>query len=862
MVIVDQNTGRAMIGRQWSDGLHQAVQAKEGVRVRPETQTVASITIQNFFKMYKRLAGMTGTADTEAQEFHDIYSLEVVTIPTNVPVIRDDFNDTVFLTEKDKWASVVEEIKAFHDGGRPVLVGTTSVESSEKLSRMLTEKHRIEHEVLNAKQHEREAEVVAEAGRLGKVMIATNMAGRGTDIKLRPVSREELRDHWLRRGIAPRELSVEDDEATLRRKVCVKMAPRALGMSKREAEQMDAGEVELLMLRHWAEEHTRYDSKRISQAGADELREMLDSEGRFMLHRLCWVENTEELGGLHVVGTERHESRRIDNQLRGRSGRQGDRGSSRFFVSLQDPLMKMFAGETMGKMLARVGMKEGDAIEARMLSKSIERAQRKVEERNFQWRKNILEYDEVMEHQRQDFYGLRQRVLDGRDLRDLVFDFIERASAEAVDRYLDPDYFAERVAEYGSERLGVSIPPERLRNKDREEMADVLRYVAREEASHEISVTLGEYMPDGADLVDVDEVGLISWARERFGAEITSADVAELDHRGMAAMLEEAAADRIDAESLDGLDAYLVEHYGARQLQDWLGKTLTIDLELEEITGADDREAVVGLVLRRVRELYDKREINYPVDFNMELTQGLMGRDPDRAMRNLLDLANTRYGLGWDAGVIRSKSPQQVGEELREASERFVREKVLDREVAEAAAIGDPDELEAHVQRKFARGVPHWMKRLKDEEFAGLTRALIEGILRPELVQFERFVLLEVLDPAWKDHLYQMDQLRETVGFRSFSQQDPRIEYKREGARLYRDMTDRLHERMAEVVFRMRLSPQVAAGGMAGGGGQRQAPPQQHGGSGRPPARPAGGGLPGAAGGIGGGNIVGPGFGG
>jgi preprotein translocase subunit SecA len=286
-----------------------------------------------------------------------------------------------------------------------------------------------------------------------------------------------------------------------------------------------------------------------------------------------------------------------------------------------------------------------------------------------------------------------------------------------------------------------------------------------------------------------------------------------------------------------------------------LRSTLTVDLELEAITRAEDRSQVVDAVIERVRELYDKREINYPVDFNMELAQSLMGQDPDRAMRALLDLANTRYGLGWDAGVIRSKSPQQVDAELREASSRFHRERVLDRAVEEAASIDDAEALEAHVREKYGRSVPHWMKRLKDEEFTGLTRALIEGILRPELVQFERFVLLEVLDPAWKDHLYQMDQLRESVGFRAFSQKDPRIEYKREGANLYRAMTDRLHERMAEVVFRMRLSPQVAA--QQGAARRRPAaPPQPQ----RQPQQRAGG-LPDAAGGVGGG-IVGPGFGG
>ncbi len=860
VVIVDQNTGRAMIGRQWSDGLHQAVQAKEGCRVRPETQTVASVTIQNFFKMYKRLAGMTGTADTEAQEFHDIYKLEVVTIPTNVPVRRRDFDDTVFLSEKDKWSSIVEEIKAFHDTGRPVLVGTTSVETSEMLSGLLKKKHGIHHEVLNAKQHEREAQIVQDAGTLGAVMIATNMAGRGTDIKLRQISREELRDHWLKRGIAPRELSTDDDTDALRDKVYRKVAQSELGMSKRDAQAMDSAEIELTLLRHWAKEHTRFDPKRIDQSDADECREMLDADGRFAMHRLDWSGDTEELGGLHVIGTERHESRRIDNQLRGRSGRQGDNGSSRFFVSLEDPLMKMFAGETMMKMLSRIGMKEGDAIEAGMLSKSIERAQRKVEERNFQGRKNILEYDEVMEHQRQRFYGIRQRILDGRDLRDLVFEFLEEACREAVGRYLDPDFFGERVAQYASETLGVSVPPERLRGKERDEVEDVLRRTAVEEARHDVSVTLGEYMPDGADLVDVDENGLNAWSRERFGIEVSPQQIEQLGFKGIAELLSDAAVEKVETTPLDGLSEYMVPDYGATQLKDWLAKTLTIELDLETITKAEDSQQILDAILAKLRDLYDKREINYPVEFNLELVSRLMRQDPQRAMGALLDFANKRFNLGWDESVLRTKNPQQVQQELLEASERFVKEGTLDKAVAEATAHESAEDLEQHVQDKFGRSVPFWMARLKDEEFTGLTRALIESILRPELVQFERFVLLEVLDPAWKDHLYQMDQLRESIGFRAFSQQDPRIEYKREGARLFREMMDSLHERVAEVIFRMRLAPQVGPppGGQRHPAAQRppqqstQQPPQQ-----QPPRQPNPAAPMGNTGGI-----VGPGFGG
>jgi len=314
VVIVDAFTGRLQIGRQWSDGLHQAIEAKEKVPIKQETQTVATVTIQNYYRMYERLAGMTGTADTEAQEFHDIYSLDVVVIPTNKPVIRRDFNDLVFLSQKDKWDMIVEEIKNFHDVGRPLLVGTTSVESSEMLSAMLTKRHSITHNVLNAKQHEREAHMIENAGQLGALMIATNMAGRGTDIKLGRIPREQLLEHWRKRSLAPASLTTEATDDELREAIFRKIAPKALGLPKREVEQTDFAALELTLLRAWAMEHTWIDPKRIEkEANHETLRTWLDEHGRFLLHRIRWVETVEALGGLHVLGTERHESRRIDN---------------------------------------------------------------------------------------------------------------------------------------------------------------------------------------------------------------------------------------------------------------------------------------------------------------------------------------------------------------------------------------------------------------------------------------------------------------------------------------------------------------------------------------------------------------------
>jgi|CXWL01.1.fsa_nt_gi preprotein translocase subunit SecA len=355
VVIVDEFTGRMMPGRRWSDGLHQAVEAKEGVKIERENQTLATITFQNYFRMYKKLAGMTGTADTESAEFEQIYKLEVTVIPTNRDMIRKDNGDLVFRSEREKWVAVVEEIADCVERGQPALVGTVSIEKSEMLSEMLKKK-RIPHVVLNAKYHEREASIVAQAGRKGSVTIATNMAGRGTDIVL---------------GGNP------------------------LGLARAEADPETEAEAYQAAL------------DRYTQGCVGEREEVLAA------------------GGLHILGTERHESRRIDNQLRGRSGRQGDPGSSRFYLSLEDDLMRIFGSDRIKGLMGRLGMEEGEAIEHRMVSRSIERAQLQVEGRNFEMRKHLLEYDDVMNKQREAIYTLRKDILVGKEQRDYVFKVVD-----------------------------------------------------------------------------------------------------------------------------------------------------------------------------------------------------------------------------------------------------------------------------------------------------------------------------------------------------------------------------------------------------------------------------------------------------
>lgn len=388
VVIVDEFTGRTMPGRRWSDGLHQAIEAKEGVPIQNENQTLASITFQNFFRMYEKLSGMTGTADTEAFEFQQIYGLEVVVIPTHREMVRDDMNDLIYLNKMGKYNAIVEDIKYCVDKGRPVLVGTTSIEASELISNEL-KKANIAHEVLNAKQHEREAHIVAMAGMPGAVTIATNMAGRGTDIML-----GGNRDAML----------------------------AALGDNPSDEQKAEE-------TRKWEELHKR----------------VLDA------------------GGLHIIGTERHESRRIDNQLRGRAGRQGDPGSSRFYISLEDNLMRIFASERMRNLMQRFGMQENEAIENALVTRSIENAQRKVEAHNFDIRKNLLDYDNVTNDQRKVIYEQRDELLASGDIADTIADLREDVISDTYSRFIPPGSIDEQWDVAGlesalEEDFGLMLP--------------------------------------------------------------------------------------------------------------------------------------------------------------------------------------------------------------------------------------------------------------------------------------------------------------------------------------------------------------------------------------------------------------------
>ncbi|MEK9500661.1 preprotein translocase subunit SecA [Gaopeijia maritima] len=419
VVIVDEFTGRQMAGRRWSDGLHQAVEAKEGVEIKGETQTLATITIQNYFRMYDKLAGMTGTAETEENEFHQIYDLDVMVIPTNRPVVRDDRNDLIFRTKREKYNAILDEIERLHKLELPVLVGTTNVEVSETLSRML-KRRGLPHNVLNAKQHKRESEIVAEAGRPGAVTIATNMAGRGTDIKLGDGVRDDRTVDWARER------------------------------------ELDLFEVQPV-------DPTRYDEKVESRSG----------------------DTLVEDGGLHIIGSERHESRRIDRQLRGRAGRQGDPGATQFFLSLEDDLMRLFGGmERIANAMEKMGAEEGEVITHGLVTKSIERAQKRVEGNNFEARKRLLDYDDVMNQQREVVYDLRLFALQGgEDLKGEMWEMIEGSIRHLIDEYVPAHESPERWELAGLRRrmlMDFFVVVDRLPEEedpdhtfDREEVADV-----------------------------------------------------------------------------------------------------------------------------------------------------------------------------------------------------------------------------------------------------------------------------------------------------------------------------------------------------------------------------------------------------
>jgi preprotein translocase subunit SecA len=782
VVIVDEFTGRLLEGREWSDGLHQAVEAKENVQVKEENQTLATITIQNYFKLYGKLAGMTGTAMTEAEEFMKIYGLDVANVPTHRPINRMDFNDRIYADEPAKFAAIVEEVHEVSRGGRPVLVGTTSIERSERLSEMLTRKYGIEHDVLNARPENaaREADIVKLAGqqrplkqgskeRVGRVTIATNMAGRGTDIK-------------LGEGVVYDKCQVPPDETLTELGVEASfLYPAGVNKCCIRCQEYDA-------------------ASNCAHCFKPKLDPAFPARGRDECPQAVPC-------GLHIVGTERHEARRIDNQLRGRAGRQGDPGSSRFCLSVRDELLTIFAGEWVLKVLRWLGLQGDMAIEDKRVSKGIERAQKKVEERNFEVRKNLLEYDEVMDHQRREFYSRRQKVLEGRELEGLVLEMLLASVDQAVDSYLDGRYAQRCIAEYARQQLQVAVEPERIKadsSDDLEALQEDLRERAKDEARGTIGITLGEYMDEALDPSEWDLRGLSGWAMSRFQVQLSQNQLRKMQPDEVSNQLAEAAAEQIDRVDLTGLADYLREDFAARSLADWFAGKFGVQVEADKLTGsvADARQVLAD----EVRNEYARREVAYPVEHIMELTVAQAGTDSAYALESLVTWANRKYDADFTAEDFRNARLDEIHQKLLAESNAWLAEGKLEQAVR--TALGDTPQADRAID--FAR--QRFDIELSPEEFNGdVTGVVIDAgrrFLRREMTELERFVLLQIYDSSWKDHLLAMDHLKGSIGLRGYAEQDPRVAFKREGSSQFQAMLDGVRDKVTDMIFKVRLSAQ------------------------------------------------------
>ena len=565
------------------------------------------------------------------------------------------------------------------------------------------------------------------------------------------------------------------------------------------------------------------------------LREALDKTGSSVLHKLRVFKNVEDMGGLHVVGTERHESRRIDNQLRGRSGRQGDNGSSRFFLSLEDPLMKMFAGPTTLKVLSRFGMKEGDAIEHPMLTKAVGKAQRKVEERNFLIRKNILEYDEVMDHQRHDFYGTRQRVVEGDGLRELIFEYLSTAVEDACWRYLDKSYRSECIAEWIREHLNISIEPERLKLDDQNQLQESVRVNAAQEVSHLVRISIGEFLAEDIDLGTGNVVqateggsdwqGLVNWVNGHFSIDLKIEDICDLPRDEIIRSVEAAAESATDAIDLSPLDTFLVESYAHAELAKWVEARFGEKMSADAFKDVQTPDEAVEIIIGAAHDLYRRRERYYPIDFAIEMTTAGLKQDSEAALGQFCSWVRCRYELDWSPETLPSGNPAEIRAAVGKEADQWDTARIEDRARRLVDGAGTVDALDERLKEQLGASFFEKERLAAELDMVAATTAKIKSVMRMEVEQLERWVLLQILDAAWKEHLHQMDQLREAIGYRSFSQRDPRIEFKREGASLYETMQENVRDRLVDMVFKVRLSPQVAPRPDEQGGAA--APPQQ-----------------------------------
>jgi preprotein translocase subunit SecA len=810
VVIVDEFTGRLMPGRHWSDGLHQAVEAKEGVRIKEENQTLATITLQNFFKLYDKIAGMTGTALTEAGEFWKIYKLDVIGVPTNKPLRRAEYPDVIYRSEQEKFVAIADEIERLNrwtsveltDGsmvvgsirreddraveiqlpeskqteliprdkikhvqlqGRPILVGTVSIEKSERLSRLL-DKRGIEHEVLNAKHHKREAEIVAQAGRKNAVTIATNMAGRGTDIIL---------------GGNPETMAW------------------AL-LQEKYATRLDVPQEE------W--------NKLVSEI---EQREGMKAEGQ----------QVKELGGLHIVGTERHEARRIDLQLRGRCGRQGDPGSSRFYLSLEDDLMRIFAGEWVKNMLTRLGMQEGEAIESKMVSRRIEGAQKKVEERNFEVRKNLLEYDEVMDEQRKRVYRYRQQILDGVNCRDLITDMIGEQVEEFLTRYLDPNYGSDTFAAAAGNLLHVQLDARDYRNTSYDDADRLAHDEANRMAESQVFDAIEENLPTEEEESEWNWGALAHWANTRWGLNLRDRDLKKVGRDELAEFLIEKAHEAISKIDLSPCARYLEPDFGVQTSCAWLRDKFGVQIAPDDVRTLESPR-FIELAHERAINAYDERESEYPVLAGLYRfsQRSATGQKQGFQREELVEWAKRRFDADLDLEDLKHKQRDEIRQVLVEHSRRHndqakqvaaeAQQRVEQLFAAPAGALATLGEATGHNGQ--LEDLASWLNttchcevstddlaKLDHDAAARQVSQLVEDYFRPEMRRMERALLLQILDSAWKEHLLAMDHLRSSVGLRGYAQIDPKVEYKREGMALFDSMWVGVGNYVTDLIFKM-----------------------------------------------------------
>ncbi|MEM9364968.1 MAG: SEC-C metal-binding domain-containing protein [Planctomycetota bacterium] len=806
IVIVDEFTGRLMEGRQWSDGLHQAVEAKEGVPIKQETQTFATASLQNIFKMYRKLSGMTGTAMTEADEFYKIYKLDVVAIPTNRGLQRIEHADLIYLTEKDKFEALADDVERTHKwdvvtlkdqsevwgkikddsgdtvslipkgekkpitidrpeitavekAGRPVLIGTVSIEKSERLSGLL-ERRGIKHDVLNAKQHGREADIVAQAGRINGVTIATNMAGRGTDIILGG-NPENLAWSQLQHKY-PTRLEVPDDEWN--------------GLVKEIDE-----------------------------------REGMSAQG----------EVVRELGGLYVIGTERHESRRIDLQLRGRCGRQGDPGSSRFYLSLEDDLMRIFAGDFVRSMMERMGMQEGEAIESSIVTRRIAAAQKKVEERNFEIRKNLLEYDEVMDEQRKRVYRYRQALLDGHSSSNMILDLIRGQIDSHVDVFLEPNYGPESFASFVGGRLGCQLEGRDFLNMDFELAVSYAKDQAERAAEVTVAEAVEENLPDGME----DEwnwKALATWSNTRLETNYQPHKLQRMDRDEMIDEMVAKAHELIEATDLSEGQPLLDAEYGLKVLCAWMRHKFNIDSEPQEFKEIEDRRVVATTLFDRAATAYEEKESEYPVLTGLSRFTTKQGAQVTLDREGLVAWSQGRFNANLSVEdvklnrddlknqlIVYSREASSASDVMQAEAETRVQSLFEDADEDTTASLasgqtGKLDELVGWLQSTLDHDVSSEdLARMNRSELSLVVNGAVEDKYHPEMRRMERQILLNIVDDSWKNHLLTMDHLRSAVGLKGYAQMDPKVEYKREGMRLFESMWESIGERVTDLIFRM-----------------------------------------------------------